>query len=77
MQQYPDKKAMQEALRLAGSPAGQKLLELIKSTGGSTVQTAKEQVASGNFEQAKQTLSQVLQSEEVKRILQEMGQNHE
>ncbi|MBO5078759.1 MAG: hypothetical protein J6B67_03635 [Oscillospiraceae bacterium] len=77
MQQYPDKKAMQEALRLANSPAGQKLLELLKNTGGSAVETAKTQAESGDFAQAKQTLSQVLASEEVKKLLREMGKSHE
>ena len=77
MQQYPDKKAMQEALRLASSPAGQRLLELIKNTSGNTVETAREQAASGDFEQAKATLSQVLQSEEIKKLLREMGKKHE
>lgn len=77
MQQQPDKNTMQEALRLANSPAGQKLFALLKQAGGDAVNKAGQQAAKGDFSQAKNTLSQLLQSEEIQKLLKEMGQKNE
>lgn len=77
MRQQPDNKTIQEALRLASSPAGQKLFSLLKQSSGETVDKAAKQAASGDFEQAKATLSQVLQSEEIQKLMREMGKGNE
>lgn len=76
MQQKPDKDTLQEALRLANSPAGQKLFALLKSAGGDAVDKAGKHAAAGDFNQAKVTLSQILQSEDVQKLLKEMGQKN-
>lgn len=76
MQQKPDNHMIQEALKLANSPAGQKLFALLKSTGGDAVDKAGKQAAAGDFGQAKNTLSQILQSEEVQKLLKEMGKEN-
>lgn len=77
MQQQPDQKTIQEAIRLANSPAGQKLLALLQSAGGETVDKARQQAENGDLTQAKATLSQVLQSEAVQKLLREMGKSNE
>ena len=75
--QQPDQKTIQEALRLANSPAGQKLFALIKNSSSDTVEKAKQQAENGNLEQAKNTVSQLLQSEEIQKLLKEMGKHNE
>lgn len=75
--QQPDKKTIQEALKLANSPAGQKLMALLQSNGGDTVDKVRQQAESGDLEQAKATLSQMLQSEAVQNLLREMGKGNE
>ena len=72
MDQKPDQITMQEALRLAKSPAGQQLLALLKATGGSSVDLARQQAAQGDMNQAKKTLSGLLASPEVQKLLKEM-----
>ena len=77
MQSQPDKKAIQEALRLANSPAGQQLINLLKSQSGETMDKARQQAQQGDLEQAKTTLSQVLQSPQVQQLLKEMEKRNE
>lgn len=62
-----------ELLRIARSPAGQKLLALLQQSGGSQLETAMEKAARGDFTQAKQELSVLLDSPEAKKLLGELG----
>ncbi len=73
MQNKSNDFSMQDALRLAKSPAGQQLLALLKQTDSSRLQQAAEQADSGNMEQAKLTLSQLLASPQVQKLLEELG----
>ncbi len=77
MQSQPDKKAIQEALRLANSPAGQQLLKVLNSQRGEIMEKARQQAQQGDLEQAKATLSQVLQSPQVQQLLKEMEKRNE
>ena len=72
MDKQPDSNTMQEAMRLAKSPAGQKLLALLNNAGGDSISKAREQAAKGNFSQAKDALSGILASPEVQKLLAEM-----
>lgn len=65
--------SMQEALRLAKSPAGQQLIEFLKNTDSTQVRKAMEQANAGDYSQAKQSLSALLESEEAKALLQQLG----
>lgn len=65
--------SMQDALRLAKSPAGQQLIELLKNADATTVQRAMDHANAGNYSQAKQSLSALLQSEEAKNLLRQLG----
>ncbi len=68
--------SMQEALRLAGTPAGQQLIALLKASGGSSLEQARKHAANGDMEQAKQSLSAILSSPKVQQLLKEMEKNH-
>ncbi len=65
--------SMQEALRLAQSPAGQRLLALLQASNPQMIQQAAGQANSGNFQQAGQTLQSLLSDPEVQRLLQQLG----
>ena len=64
---------LQEALRLAKSPAGQQLLTLLQQSDPETIQKAMAQASSGDFSQISETLAPILASEDVKKLLQQMG----
>jgi len=66
---------MSELLRIAQSPAGQQLLSLLQQTGGQQLQQAMNQAATGNYDQAKQTLSALLSSPDAQRLMKQLGGN--
>lgn len=73
MENIPD---MSELLRLARSPAGQQLLALVQSTGGSALESAIAQAASGNYHEAKNVLTPLLSSPQAKALLKQLEENH-
>ena len=73
MQKNSNNFSMQEAMRLANSPTGQQLLALLKQADPATLQKAMQQVSSGDYSQVSQTLAPLLASEDVKKLLQQMG----
>lgn len=73
MQKNSDNFSMQDALRLANSPAGQQLLALLQQADPEALDKAKTQASSGDFSQIAQTLSPLLASEDVKKLLQQLG----
>ena len=72
MQKNSQDFSMQEALRLANSPAGQQLLAMLRRTDTGQLRQAMDQAASGNYAQASQTLNALLSSEEAKQLLDEL-----
>lgn len=76
MQNNRDSFSMEDAMRLAKSPAGQQLIALLKSAGGSSVEQARQAAAKGDYETARSNLSQVLRSPDVQRLLKEMEQSN-
>ena len=64
--------SMQEAVRMAKSPAGQQLLTLLQQSDPETIQKAMAQASSGDFSQISETLAPILASEDVKKLLQQM-----
>lgn len=63
------------AMRMAQSETGQQLLKTLQSQNSETLERAMAQAASGNTEQAKQTLSALLQSPQVRQLLEQLGRN--
>lgn len=77
MQNNKNPFSMEDAVRLAGTPAGQQLLALLQSTGGSSMEDARKAVEKGDYTQAKNSLSEILKSPQVQKLLREMEQGHE
>lgn len=65
--------SVQEAMRLAKSPAGQQLLALLQQTDPQALQAAISRASAGDLSQAKEALGPLLASEDVKKLLQQMG----
>ena len=65
--------SMQEALRLANSDAGQRLLAMLKDSGGPALEKA---MASGDREAMARTLSPLLASPEIRALLKQLEDSH-
>ena len=70
--EYNDK-AIQEAMRLAGTPAGQQLLNMLQQSNTPALQQAMQKAAAGDYQQAKQAMSALLQDPQIKKLLEQMG----
>ena len=68
--------SMQEAMRLAGSPAGQQLLKLLQQQSSVNLQAAMDSAAAGDYQKAKDSLSSLLSSPEAQAILKQLGGGH-
>lgn len=64
---------MQEAMKMAQSPAGQQLIKLLQQNGGDTLRSAMEQAAAGDYSKAQQALSILMQNPEAKKLFEQMG----
>ena len=73
MQKNSQNFSMQDAMRLANSEAGQRLLAILKQSGGDQLQQAMEQASSGHYETAQQSLRSLLENSEVRALLKELG----
>ena len=73
MQKNSEIFSVQDAMRLAGTPAGQELLNLLRRGDSSELQQAAQLASEGNYAQAQQLLSGFLQDPEVQRLLSKMG----
>ena len=62
----------EQAMAMAQSDAGKKLLALLQETNGDQLQKAMEQAAAGNYQQVKETMSSLLSSREAKALLEKM-----
>lgn len=65
--------SMQEAMRLAKSPAGQQLLAMLQNADTGQLQKAMNEASAGNYDQAKQTMSAIMSSPEIQELLKKMG----
>lgn len=73
MQKNSQDFSMQEALRLANSPAGQQLLALLRETDSVRLERAAAEVSSGDYTKASKTLGSLLSSPEIQKLLKELG----
>lgn len=65
--------AIREAMRMAQSPAGQQLLQLLRSGNSEAMKTAMDRAAAGDYAAAKQALSGILSNPEAQKLLSQMG----
>ena len=73
MEKKSENFSMQEALRLAKSPAGQQLLTTLQQTNGDTLQQAMTQAGAGDYENLRKTLASLMENEEVKALINRLG----
>lgn len=73
MQKNSENFSVQDAMRLAGTPAGQELLNLLRRSDSSGLQQAAQLASEGNYAQAQKLLSSFLRDPEVQRLLSKMG----
>lgn len=73
MQKSPEGFSVEDAMRLAATPAGQQVIELLKQSNTPALQDAAAQAAKGDLEQAKRTLEPLLASDAIKKLLQQLG----
>lgn len=64
---------MQEAMKIAGTPAGQQLIQLLQQNGGEELRQAMAKAAAGDYAQAKQALTSLLDTPEAKKLLDQLG----
>ena len=69
MQPMPDLAAL---IKIAQSPAGQKLLALLKSNSSAELDSLAATAASGNLEEAKDKISTLLSSQEARELLRQL-----
>lgn len=67
--QQPD---MQQILALAQSEAGRKLMEVLQQENRESAEKAASFAAKGDMEQAKQSLSGMLQKPDIQKLLKEL-----
>ena len=72
MQQNSKDFNLQEALRLAKSPAGQQLLAMLKQSQSPQVKQAGEQARKGDYAAAMNTVQQLLSTEEGQALLKQL-----
>ena len=68
--------SIQQAQRLASSPAGKELVGLLRQRDSAAVQKAMEQAAAGEYAAAGQTLNALLASPEIRKLIQQLGDVH-
>lgn len=61
-----------EAMKLAQSDAARQLFALLNSSNQAMVNAAMAQAAAGNMEQARQTLQQLLATEQAQQLIKQM-----
>ncbi len=64
---------MQEAMRLAQSPAGKQLLAMLQKSDANHLQQAKKQADAGDYTAAMHTVKQLLNTEQGRELLKKLG----
>lgn len=68
--------AIQEAMRIAKSSTGQQLLRMLQQSNQESLNRVLQSAASGNYDQAKLILNEILSDPQAKEILKKLEQNH-
>ena len=73
MQKNSQDFSMQEALRLANSPAGQQLLAMLRQQDAGQLRQAMEQASAGDLQNARKTVEAMMATPEMQKILGQLG----
>ena len=68
--------ALQDAMRIAKSSTGQQLLRMLQQSSQESLNRVLQSAASGNYDQAKMILNEILSDPQAKEILRKLEQNH-
>ena len=74
MQDHCPEFSMEEAMRLANSPTGQQLLQMLQNADNAKLQKVVQQVNSGDLEGAKAAVSQLFSSTQGQDLLRKLGE---
>lgn len=72
----PNQDAIREAMRMAQSPAGQQLLQMLRSTGGQELDQAMTKAISGDYQTAKKLLDSLMKDPRAMELMKQMGGSH-
>lgn len=72
MQENFDPKAIEKIQELVNSSAGQQLLMLLQQTDPQALNAAMQQAGAGDYSKVAQTLSPLLQSKDIQKLLKQM-----
>jgi hypothetical protein len=64
--------SMQDAMRLAATPAGQQLIALLRQQGGNELQHALNSAAAGDYTKAKQSLEALMTDPQAQKLLEQL-----
>lgn len=73
MQEKSPNFSIEEAMRLANSPAGKQLIALLQQQPKEALNAAADQAAAGNLDAAKASLSALLSSKEAQALMRQLG----
>ena len=76
MQKNSQNFSMQEALRLANSDAGQRLLALLRQSNDPGLRQALSEAAGGDYAKAKDSLAALMASPQIRQLLKELEDSH-
>ena len=76
MEEKSNNFSMQDMMRLAGTPAGQQLLDHLQKKNSKQLQMAIAHAVSGNMEQAKAILSELIGDPESQKLIRQLGGSH-
>ena len=65
--------SMDEVMQLMRSPTGKQLIKLLQNSDDPALQKAKKLSADGNMDAAKEALQQMAVSEEIRKLLSQLG----
>lgn len=75
MQNQTEQFSMQEAMRLAGTPAGKQLFALLQKQNGDMLRQAMNQAAAGDFSTVQSTMTALLSDPAAQKLLAELRGN--
>ena len=76
MQNNSQNFSMQDMMRIAQSPTGQQLISLLKQSDPSQLKKLSAMASSGNMDQAKDVLQQMLRSNEAQTLMQKLEEEN-
>ena len=68
-----DPNSLQQAMRMANTPAGKQLMGLLQQADPAAMQQAIKQASAGDFSQVAKTLAPLMASEDIRSLLKQMG----